>query len=974
MKTQNRFLAYIHAVLAFLPLCSYAQVVRVTEMTGRKIENIPTYYHSWTYTDEYDTSSGNNHYGNSNNEVGYYFTIAQPAIVVVSTSGSVLDETSMMLSGTALYSRHETGYFSDSSAISEEQRLMLDVLMQNMDTDLTENMEQIKSGQAFLCVSLQAGYYSVCCEGTDIGIPNNGKIRTSIYVCYLGQSMEDPIDLGVHGQEFKTQCIHMVNTFENSSPLYFKVSYTTLTELSVDGVGKRGIYGKLSVMNAAGQVLYTSDQYPTKKYYPQIDKCQLPPGTYYICSYLEYGAGELFVNIKSAPSIKRGDGMETPYILPSFAADITRTIKYNTSTYTDRYQANGRKDVFVGLRLLEPFRIVMGNDGSTVSGGIVVTLADNQGNPIVRLNTSGNPEAQASADVSSGFYYLILEGAKNDGEVVVKLIMTRLDHPLVKNYFSPDKASNYIVSAIPAVDIVSGGEDSEGGNMLFTVNYYDGLGRADQSVFQRGLQERSTMLSCTQYDSFGRPDRSWNPVPGKDDGDRMSHDDVAAVAESFYDDKAAYSTTVYADSPLEQVSRMFNPGEIWRRDDSAIDIRYNTDSLVKYSVIGDRLNGELVVDGYYIPGDLKIEEIQDENGYLTKEYRDCYGHDVCIDREGLKTFKVYDLYGNLRYVLPPCVNGDITNTNLEKYAYIYNYNERNLCIAKKIPGADWSYFIYDKADYPVYSQDGELHANGEWLCSIPDAYGHEVIRAIASTASDVAELAQNNVIAVFDKESPTGYSMQYTPKYDSVLCINYYDNYDFMFLAETPEKLKYQENQAYGRRYGNDIDEFRHKGLLTGSFGKVLGSSDESVWTAYYYDMKQRQIQTRRLLPSGGEHVLLTKYNFDGTVEQSEESIRPWGNAGYDIIYTKNAYDAEGRLTEVTTCLNDTITSVTSYGYDPVGRMTSVTNGALPEPIYTEKRYNVRNWLVSSRNREFKSELFYVDSLNMEPVRTMQET
>ena len=82
--------------------------------------------------------------------------------------------------------------------------------------------------------------------------------------------------------------------------------------------------------------------------------------------------------------------------------------------------------------------------------------------------------------------------------------MTKLDSLLVKNNFVPDAASNYIVTAVPAVEVISGGEDSQGGNMKFVVDYYDGLGRFDQSVSQRGILDKSVVLSCVEYDLIGR--------------------------------------------------------------------------------------------------------------------------------------------------------------------------------------------------------------------------------------------------------------------------------------------------------------------------------------------------------------------------------------------------------------------------------------------------------------------------------------
>ena len=82
MKTLKNLSLYIRLALVFVPVFSSAQVWCADGLTERAFENIPVSYESWVYSDEYDTSSGNNDYGNANNEILYDFTIVQPAIVV----------------------------------------------------------------------------------------------------------------------------------------------------------------------------------------------------------------------------------------------------------------------------------------------------------------------------------------------------------------------------------------------------------------------------------------------------------------------------------------------------------------------------------------------------------------------------------------------------------------------------------------------------------------------------------------------------------------------------------------------------------------------------------------------------------------------------------------------------------------------------------------------------------------------------
>ena len=48
---------------------------------------------------------------------------------------------------------------------------------------------------------------------------------------------------------------------------------------------------------------------------------------------------------------------------------------------------------------------------------------------------------------------------------------------------------------------------------------------------------------------------------------------------------------------------------------------------------------------------------------------------------------------------------------------------RNRCKAKRLPGCDWTYYVYDTADRLIFAQDGEQRARGEWSFTIPDIFG-----------------------------------------------------------------------------------------------------------------------------------------------------------------------------------------------------------------------------------------------------------
>ena len=101
---------------------------------------------------------------------------------------------------------------------------------------------------------------------------------------------------------------------------------------------------------------------------------------------------------------------------------------------------------------------------------------------------------------------------------------------------------------------------------------------------------------------------------------------------------------------------------------------------------------------YYAAGMLQVVKTTDEDGNISYTFTDKQGRTVLTRQmngtEQLDTYFVYDVKGNLCFVLQPMYQ---TTANLGLYAFQYRYDNRNRCIWKKLPGAE--YISYEYNDY-----------------------------------------------------------------------------------------------------------------------------------------------------------------------------------------------------------------------------------------------------------------------------------
>lgn len=469
------------------------------------------------------------------------------------------------------------------------------------------------------------------------------------------------------------------------------------------------------------------------------------------------------------------------------------------------------------------------------------------------------------------------------------------------------------------------------------IEYYDGLGRLFQTVQKDVTPQKNNLINLSEYDEAGREVKNWLPVYSS--YTYLSASGFSSIALNNYGSNSRpFHQSVYESSPFDRIVEQYGPGEVWSNNPVVTGYLLNNSSL-PLSCIRYSINGEtLINNGNYANGELRVSEAQDEDGNTSYQFTDKQGH-IVLTRQingtvRHDTYCIYDEYGNLCYVLPPTMDGNISTTNLALYAFQYKYDKRNRCIWKKLPGVDAVLYVYDLSDRLIFSQDGNQKEQGKWMFYLYDNFNRltvqgECINTNTSTAAS-SHVICTRVNSDISLEN-SGYSSSFALTSPAVYLVNYYDDYDFRTLA--------------GFNNSNFPDyTVNAKGFLTGSIITVLGGNTK-LYFANYYDKKGQIIKKVSGNTMGGYETTNTIYTFTGkpaTVLHVHTAI---GKATQREIYTY-IYDHVERVTKVEHTLNGTRDTLTTNTYDELGRLSSKSlhGSATNKLVYT---YNIRNWINS---------------------------
>lgn len=561
---------------------------------------------------------------------------------------------------------------------------------------------------------------------------------------------------------------------------------------------------------------------------------------------------------------------------------------------------------------------------------------------------------------------------------------------------------NYIVQHIM--------RDSSATTCNETIRYYDGLGKL-KSVIQRKITpEHKDLATYIVYDSAGRENCVYLPFVSDKNGEFLTQEESYALAVSSYSDTAPYTTTEYEQSDLNRPIKTIGAGKDWHNNVKSQKTAYFTniegnDSLdcILYTAPDTRYLSDTLysisMSGTYPSGRLYVTRIEDEDGNTVFSFKDMQDKTI-LTRKVLKdgntrtyadTYHIYDDCERLTATLSPEASRQMKNGTswssssaiLREFANLYMYDRFGRCRAKRISGGDWTFYVHDRGDRPVFSQDGNMREQGLWHFTLYDDFDRECITGLCENSFDVAGNIIPDFLLRISRNNTTGTLKGYqvdttsmTVSSPSILTVNYYDDYAFMGSNDIPSEgnFGYESMTGYGKRYSHSAKTF-----LTGSLSAVISTAEtgfpQYLITVNYYDEHGRIIQQKSSDQYNGCHKTYNAYDFRGNLIKSrvkyERLIGDEDGIYTDYFYStvsdeifSYTYDNADRPVSVSLIHNGgEEKTLARYVYNELGRL--VATEMLGNAVNVEYGYNIRGWTTwICDNLSFMQQIRYNNPVN----------
>ena len=505
------------------------------------------------------------------------------------------------------------------------------------------------------------------------------------------------------------------------------------------------------------------------------------------------------------------------------------------------------------------------------------------------------------------------------------------------------------------------------------ISYFDGLGRPIQQIAHKQSNTGKDIVTHIEYDVFGRQVKEFLPYVSTSASLNYLSSSQSDVLNFYASPSIATTgnpvfeatTNPFAEkqlenSPLNRVFKQAAPGNDWimgsgkeikfeyLANSSSDNVKLFTANATWNSGLGvfdisvtqngnypaNQLYKTIVKDENWKPSDIKnntTEEFKDKQGkiVLKRTYNNNDAHD---------TYYIFDQYENLTYVLPPLAEGSITSSTIDNLGYQYKYDNFNRLVAKKLPGKQWEYIVYDKLDRPVATGPSlSPYGNGinGWMITQYDVFGR--ITQTGWKNATVTETTRNT-----NQTSINSGSNPFILGANDILTKNYYDNYSFAGAPSPMPSLI--ESQAVATNV---------KGLPTGSWTKVLDDATSSNAELSYtvYDYKYRPVHTKTTNYLGGYTQVDTHLDWAGKALYTLTKHKRTDADTELVIKDMFEYSPQDKLVLHKQQINSLPEQLISKNaYDELGQLISKNVGGTDITGATSLQsvdysYNIRGWL-----------------------------
>ena len=572
---------------------------------------------------------------------------------------------------------------------------------------------------------------------------------------------------------------------------------------------------------------------------------------------------------------------------------------------------------------------------------------------------------EAISDINSEEFYTFAQSVHNSyvqmslRQIILCILMTIV--------IVPARGQSSAGSSIVSRTVLS----SDTTRVLEQRVYDNGLGDVVQEVQSWPGSSLPSLAVRHDYDDYRRKTRSWLPVTSSG-SDFISGNTIAYQAQSQYGDTAPFSRTDYDGFLPSQPSAQYKAGAQWQANGKKVSVTYS----------------ESVCTGMYSPEDGYLYTVSavkylctrtvDEDSCWSAEYTDLNGRLMISESSQGKTYYIYNAKGDVTHVIPPILSDYLvsnygteseeipdTEAMMQKYAYIYRYDNQRHCIYRKLPGCAPVYYVYDRTGACILMQDGEQRQAGVWSYSIPDRFGRPAVSGICHNSFTYTSepLHACHVYAEYGGSSTEtgGYTVHNLDMVSPTLyAATYYDSYSFIGQHGVPSSL------AASTVAGFTVDASLGRGMQTGSATAVLsnGSVTGYTYSAMYYDSHYRVSQVRSTNHLGGIETTCTSYSYTGKPLNVMFQHSKSGTAT-SVVGNAYAYDAADRTVSHTLSIahgEPSVSSTMTYAYDALGRLSRVTRpitsatGLNPDVEY---EYDLHGWTTGITTHSFCEELFY---------------